>query len=75
MYEILEINLFSEESNGSILSLVPYYGLDAERYYNQCLRIEENSENFEFTDAITIKKKKYSGENKRYKHISIDKLQ
>lgn len=75
MYEILEINLFSEESNGSILSLVPYYGLDAERYYNQCLKIEENSENFEFTDAITIKKKKYNGENKRYKHISIDKLQ
>lgn len=40
MYEILELNLFKQDISGSILNLIPYYGLEAEKYYNQTVEVE-----------------------------------
>ena len=72
MYEIVQINLFAEESNGSILSLLPFYGLEAEKYFNQTKEIEENIKNFDFKDnEIVIK---YSCCERKKKYIDLGEL-
>ena len=72
MYEVLELNLFSEESNGSILSLLPFYGIEAEKYFNQTKEIEKSIDEFDFNDnEIVIKKS--CGEKKK-KYIDIGSL-
>lgn len=72
MYEILELNLFTEESNGSILSLLPYYGLEAEKYYLQSVEISNNIETFDFDTEPRVVIKKNKTNNKKY--IPIDNL-
>lgn len=72
MYEIIQLNLFLEESNGSILSLLPFYGVEAEKYFNQTQEIEESIKNFDFNDdEIVIKK---SCHNKKKKYINLGEL-
>ncbi len=72
MYEVLELNLFTEESNGSILSLLPFYGIEAEKYYNQTREIEKSIDDFDFNDnEIVIKK---SCDNKKKKYIDLGEL-
>lgn len=72
MYEIVQLNLFAEESNGSILSLLPFYGLEAEKYFNQTKEIEESIKNFDFKDnEIVIKK---SCCNRKKKYIDLGEL-
>lgn len=66
MYEVLELNLFSEESNGSILSLLPFYGLEAEKYFNQTKEIEKSINEFDFTDNEIVIKKSCGGKKKKY---------
>ena len=66
MYEVLEINLFSEESNGSILSLLPFYGIEAEKYFNQTKEIEKSIDEFDFTDNEIVIKKSCGGKKKKY---------
>ena len=66
MYEVLELNLFSEESNGSILSLLPFYGLEAEKYFNQTKEIEKSINEFDFTDNEIVIKKSCNGKKKKY---------
>lgn len=66
MYEVLELNLFSEESNGSILSLLPFYGIEAEKYFNQTKEIEESIKNFDFKDNEIVIKKSCCDRKKRY---------
>lgn len=73
MYEVLELNLFSEESNGSILSLLPFYGLEAEQYYNQCTEINKQIDGFEFNDNKIVVKKSNKAKSK-YKMIDIGEL-
>ena len=73
MYEVLELNLFTEESNGSILSLIPFYGLEAEQYYNQCTEINKQIDGFEFNDNKIVVKKSNKAKSK-YKMIDIGKL-
>lgn len=73
MYEIAEVNLFSEESN-TILGLLPFYGMEAEAYYNETKQLEENVSNFNF-DNTTIKiKKGNSINNKKYRPIDLTNL-
>lgn len=72
MYEVLEINLFSEESNGSILSLVPFYGLEAEKYFNQTREIEKSIDEFDFNDNEVVIKKSCGGKKKKY--IDLNEL-
>lgn len=66
MYEVLELNLFSEESNGSILSLLPFYGLEAEKYFNHTKEIEESIKNFNFKDNEIVIKKSCCDRKKKY---------
>lgn len=73
MYEVLELNLFSEESNGSILSLLPFYGIEAEQYYNQCTEINKQIDGFEFNDNKIVVKKSNKAKSK-YKMIDIGGL-
>ena len=73
MYEVLELNLFTEESNGSILSLIPFYGLEAEQYYNQCAEINKQIDGFEFNDNKIVVKKSNKAKSK-YKMIDIGGL-
>jgi hypothetical protein len=72
MYEVLELNLFAEESNGSILSLLPFYGIEAEKYYNQTVEIEKAVEDFKFSEDKVIMKK--TDNKKKYKMIDIGGL-
>lgn len=72
MYEIQEINLFSEESN-TILSLVPFYGLEAEQYFNETEELEKAIKNFELKSNVTKIKKKCCAKNK-YKQIDLTNL-
>ena len=66
MYEVLEINLFSEESNGSILSLLPFYGIEAEKYFNQTKEIEKSIDEFDYNDNEIVIKKSCGGKKKKY---------
>ena len=66
MYEVLELNLFSEESNGSILSLLPFYGIEAEKYFNQTKEIEKSIDEFDFNDNEIVIKKNCGGKKKKY---------
>ena len=54
MVNILELNLFTEESNGSILSLVPYYYQEAWDFCIKCAEIKKSVKGFDFTDDIRI---------------------
>ena len=54
MVEILELNLFNEEFNGSILNLVPYYIQEAKEFCLKCKDIRESVKGFDFTDEIRI---------------------
>ena len=72
MYEVLELNLFSEESNGSILSLLPFYGIEAEKYFNQTKEIEKSIDEFDFTDNEIVIKKSCGGKKKKY--IDLNEL-
>ena len=66
MYEVLELNLFSEESNGSILSLLPFYGIEAEKYFNQTKEIEKSIDEFDFNDNEIVIKKNCGDKKKKY---------
>lgn len=70
MYEVIELNLFAEDSNGSILSLLPYYGLEAEKYFNQKAEVENAINNYDFNEPIVVKKIKHP--TKRIQKISFD---
>lgn len=71
MQEILGMNLICSESNWSPLSLVDYYAIDAEQYYNDCCEIEKSVENYEFDDNDIVVKS--SKNNKiKYKPLTFD---
>lgn len=73
MYEILGLNLFTDISNGNILSLLPFYGLEAEKYYKQCNDIEQKIEQFEFNEDKIVVKKANRQRNK-HKMINMETL-
>ena len=54
MVEILELNLFNEEFNGSILNLVPYYIQEAKEFCLKCKDIRESVKGFDFSDEIRV---------------------
>lgn len=71
MQEILGLNLICKESNWSPLSLVDYYALEAEQYYQECSEIEQSIENYEFQDNSIIIKATNNQKNK-YKPLTFD---
>lgn len=74
MYEILGINLFNEESKGSILNLVPFYKIEAEQYFIKTSDIEDNCQSFEFNDNTIVIKSNSTNNKNRKKEIDISAL-
>lgn len=56
MVEILELNLFNEEFNGSILNLVPYYINEAREFCIKCKDIRKMASEFDFEDKVRVVK-------------------
>lgn len=69
MQEILGLNLICKESNWSPLSLVDYYALEAELYFNECQKVTESANNYT-DDIITITKTK--NQKIKYKPLTFD---
>jgi len=56
MVEILEMNLFDDSFNGTILNLVPYYINEAKEFCIKCKDIRQLASDFDFTPNIrTVK--------------------
>ena len=56
MVEILELNLFDESFNGTILNLVPYYINEAKEFCIKCKDIKKLANEFDFTENVKIVK-------------------
>lgn len=69
--EILGLNLICEESHWSPLSLIEYYALEAEEYYNECSEIAKSVENYNFDDCNIVVKSSKSNKIK-YKPLTFD---
>ena len=69
MQEILGKNLICKESNWSPLSLVDYYALEAELYFNECQKVTQSVENYT-DDTVTIIKSK--DKKIKYKPMEFD---
>ena len=67
--EILGKNLICKESNWSPFSLVDYYALEAELYFNECQKVTESASNYT-DDIITITKSK--SQKIKYKPMEFD---
>lgn len=65
MQEILGLNLICRESNWSPLSLVDYYALEAEQYYQECSEVEQSITDYNFEDKDIIIK---GTKNKKIKY-------
>ena len=73
MQEILELTLISKESNWSPLSLVDYYALEAEQFYNECCEIQKSVENYAIEEKNIIIKSK-GNKKVKYKPINMEDL-
>lgn len=69
MQEILELNLISAESHWSPLSLVDFYALDAELYYNECEKVSKSANNYSDDTVVIIKSK---DKKIKYKPMEFD---
>lgn len=69
MQEILGLNLICSESHWSPLSLVDFYALEAELYYNECQKVSESADNYT-DDIITIVKS--NNKKIKYKPMEFD---
>lgn len=67
--EILGLNLICKESHWNPLSLVDYYALEAELYYNECNEIQKSVENYNFDENIVVAK---TSKNKKIKYKPIN---
>lgn len=72
MVNTLQLNLFSEESNGSILSLVPYYYNEAREFCIKCAEIKKIANEFDFDDTIKIVK--CGSRNRKVEEIDLSEL-
>lgn len=69
MYNTLELNLFNEKSNGSILALLPYYHNDARDFCYSLLEIKKATKDFNFNNKPKVVK---IGKRKNIVHGEID---
>lgn len=70
MVDILGMNLFSEEYNGSILNLVPYYINEAREFCIKCKDIRQLASEFDFTENIRVVK--VGNREKKIKFMEFD---
>ena len=74
MYEIECINLFSAESNGSIISLLPFYFQSAKEFAIKSQHIKQLVKDFDFDDNIVVVKKGNIDRCKKWREIKLDEL-
>ena len=74
MVEIEELNLFNEQSNGSILSLVPFYYTQAREFALKSQHIKQLVKDFDFEDNVITIKKGNIDRCKKWKEIPLDSL-
>lgn len=70
MVEILELNLFNKEFNGSILNLVPYYINEAKEFCIKCKDIRKMASEFDFEDKVRVVK--VGNRNNKVEEMSFD---
>ena len=56
MVDILEMNLFDDSFNGTILNLVPYYINEAREFCLKCKEIKKLASEFDFSDNVRVVK-------------------
>ena len=56
MIEILEMNLFDDSFNGTILNLVPYYINEAREFCIKCKDIRKMASEFDFEEKVRVVK-------------------
>ena len=56
MVEILEMNLFDDSFNGTILNLVPYYINEAREFCLKCKEIKKLASDFDFSENVRVVK-------------------
>lgn len=72
MYEIIQVNLFDEKSNGSILALLPFYFNEARDFCKKQKEIKDAVNKFEFDDEVIVMKK--SNKRRYWDDININEL-
>ena len=72
MKEIEQVNLFSEESKGSILTLLPFYYTKAKKYCEENLRLKNKLKNYDFTENVITINSTYQKENVKHKQLDFD---
>lgn len=70
MVEILELNLFDESFNGTILNLVPYYINEAKEFCIKCKDIKKLANEFDFAENVKIVK--VGNRSKKVEEMSFD---
>lgn len=71
--EIKELNLFGDKSN-TVLWAVPFYYMEAQKYYNETEEIENKIADWDFDKEKPIIVKQNKKEIKHFKKINIDNL-
>jgi hypothetical protein len=70
MVDILEMNLFDESFNGTILNLVPYYINEAREFCIKCKDIRKMASEFDFEDKVKVVK--VGNREKKVEEMSFD---
>jgi len=69
MVEILEMNLFDDSFNGTILNLVPYYINEAREFCLKCKEIKKLASDFDFSENVRVVK--VGNRNKKVKEMEF----
>lgn len=72
MYETLGLSLLTAESKYSPLTLIPFYAVEAEEYYNETVELEEMIENFDFEIQIKEIPKNNNCQKRCYQPLDFD---
>ena len=70
MVEILEMNLFDDSFNGTILNLVPYYINEAKEFCIKCKDIRKMASEFDFEEKVRVVK--VGNRDKKVEEMSFD---
>ena len=70
MVEILQMNLFDDSFNGTILNLVPYYINEAREFCIKCKDIRQLAKDFDFSNNVKIVK--VGNRSKKVEEMSFD---
>ena len=70
MVDILEMNLFDDSFNGTILNLVPYYINEAREFCIKCKDIRKMASEFDFEEKVRVVK--VGNRSKKVEEMSFD---